>query len=132
LSLRSAAANIDMIDADQERIVMLRLSFMSSAAFVVCALFSTNTWACKVPAPAAHPLPKTGSCPSGYSTSGKYCKPSSSSARFAMQKVRSCASGYHTSGGYCLASSARSCHAMVKSGSCPSGYHTSGGYCLSS
>jgi hypothetical protein len=132
LSLRSAAANIDMIDADQERIVMLRLSLINAAAFAVCVFFSTPSWACKVPAPAAYPLPKTGSCPSGYSTSGKYCKPSSSSARYAIQKVRSCASGYHTSGGYCLASSARSCHAMIKSGSCPSGYHTSGGYCLSS
>ena len=80
--------------------------------------------------PAAVPVPKVGSCPSGYSTSGSYCNPGSS-ARFAMPKVGSCPSGYSTSGDYCLAGSGAR-HAIPKSGSCPSGYSTSGDYCLSS
>ena len=81
--------------------------------------------------PAAIPLAKKGSCPSGYSTSGQYCSPGSN-ARFAVPKVGSCPSGYHTSGDYCLASSANSKLAVPKAGSGPSGYHTSGDYCLSS
>ncbi len=78
------------------------------------------------PPPAA--LPKTGSCPSGYITSGGFCKPTSN-ARVAVPKVGSCPSGYITSGAYCLASSDRAGHAVVKTGSCPSGYITSGAYC---
>ena len=75
------------------------------------------------------PLVKDGSCPSGYTTSGNYCKPGSG-ARYALPKHGSCPSGYTTSGSYCLAgNSAR--YAVPKSGSCPSGYTTSGGYCLS-
>jgi len=80
--------------------------------------------------PAAVPVPKVGSCPSGYSTSGSYCNPGSS-ARFAMPKVGACPSGYSTSGDYCLAG-ANARHAIPKGGSCPSGYSTSGDYCLSS
>jgi hypothetical protein len=76
------------------------------------------------------PLPKQGSCPSGYHTSGNYCTPSSSGARPALPKIGSCPSGYHTSGDYCLASSASAKPAVPKTGSCPSGYHTSGDYCL--
>lgn len=76
----------------------------------------------------AQALPKNGSCPSGYSTSGNYCNPGSN-ARFAIQKTGSCPSGYSTSGNYCLAgSNAR--YAIPKSGSCPSGHSTSGKYCL--
>jgi hypothetical protein len=80
------------------------------------------------PAPVA--LPKTGTCPSGYSTSGNYCVPGSG-ARFAVPKVGTCPSGYSTSGDYCLASPGAR-HAMPRTGSCPSGYSTSGDYCLSS
>ena len=53
-------------------------------------------------ADAQTPLPKQGSCPSGYHTSGNYCTPSSAQARPALPKVGSCPSGYHTSGDYCL------------------------------
>ena len=75
------------------------------------------------------PLIKEGSCPSGYTTSGNYCKPGSG-ARYALPRHGSCPSGYTTSGSYCLAgNSAR--YAVPKAGSCPSGYTTSGGYCLS-
>jgi hypothetical protein len=78
----------------------------------------------------AQAVPKVGTCPSGYHTSGGACIPSSSDLRPALPKVGSCPSGYHTSGDYCLGSdNAR--HAIPKTGSCPSGYHSSGAYCLS-
>ena len=48
------------------------------------------------------PVPKAGSCPSGYHTSGAYCAPSSAHARPALPKVGSYPSAYHTSGDYCL------------------------------
>jgi hypothetical protein len=47
----------------------------------------------------------------------------------ALPKVGSCPSGYLTSGAYCLAGN-NAKHAIRKSGSCPSGYMTSGRYCL--
>jgi hypothetical protein len=101
-------------------------SLAAGCLFTVLALLCGGARA----EPAAVPVPKVGSCPSGYSTSGNYCKPSGG-ARFALPKVGSCPSGYSTSGDYCLAgSNAR--HAIPKSGSCPSGYSTSGDYCLSS
>jgi hypothetical protein len=96
------------------------------AVVATLALYSAGLFA--QPAPVA--LPKTGSCPSGYSTSGNYCAPNSG-ARFAVPKVGSCPSGYSTSGDYCLAN-AGARHAVPKVGSCPSGYSTSGDYCLSS
>ena len=80
--------------------------------------------------PPAQPLPKQGSCPSGYSQSGNYCNPGSN-ARYAVLKEGSCPSGYSQSGNFCLAGpNARL--AVPKRGSCPSGYSQSGDYCLSS
>jgi hypothetical protein len=81
----------------------------------------------------AQAVPKVGTCPSGYHTSGGACVPSSRErvARPALPKIGTCPSGYHTSGDYCLGSSADAKHAMPKAGSCPSGYHASGAYCLS-
>ena len=72
---------------------------------VWCVAFLAASSACFA-TPSAQALPKTGSCPSGYSTSG-----------------------YATSGNYCLAGS-EARHAVQKVGSCPSGYSTSGDYCL--
>ncbi|WP_200902029.1 hypothetical protein [Microvirga vignae] len=79
----------------------------------------------------AQAVPKVGTCPSGYYTSGGACAPSSSDPRPALPKVGTCPSGYHTSGDYCLGSSSNARHAIPKTGSCPSGYYTSGDYCLS-
>jgi hypothetical protein len=94
---------------------------------VLCAaLLVAPAWALQ-----PQPLPREGSCPSGYSQSGNYCNPSSS-ARYAVPKVGSCPSGYSQSGNYCLASGSNSRLAVPKVGSCPSGYSQSGDYCLSS
>jgi hypothetical protein len=82
--------------------------------------------------PTPQPLPRTGSCPSGYSSSGGYCTPGSS-ARFAVPRNGGpCPSGYSSSGDYCLASSDSSKLAVPKTGSCPSGFSSSGAHCLSS
>jgi len=78
----------------------------------------------------AQAVPKVGTCPSGYHTSGAACVPQLDAGP-APPRVGSCPSGYHTSGDYCLGSrEAR--HAIPKTGACPSGYFTSGAYCLSS
>lgn len=82
-----------------------------------------------VAAPPAQPLPRSGSCPTGYHASGQYCLPGSS-ARFAIERNGSCPSGYFASGSYCVASSDRSGLAIHRSGSCPSGYFSSGQYCV--
>ena len=87
-------------------------------------MFSTTAFA----APAAAPIKKNGSCPSGYNSSGNYCVPSSN-AKFAIEKNGSCPSGYNSSGNYCVASRSNSPNVMHKSGSCPSGWNTSGKYC---
>jgi len=79
--------------------------------------------------PPASPIIKNGSCPSGYSSSGNYCKPGSN-ARYAVPKNGSCPSGYSSSGNYCIASSDNSKTAIPKVGSCPSGCSSSGNYCL--
>ena len=56
-------------------------------------IFSTLAFA----SPTATTVTKNGSCPSGYSSSGNYCKPNSG-ARFAIEKNGSCPSGYSSSG----------------------------------
>ena len=52
------------------------------------------------------PLPKVGSCPLGYYSSGSYCVPSrSGNARGALEKSGgSCPLGFYTSGSYCVSS----------------------------
>ena len=75
---------------------------------------------------AAQPIPKVGTCPSGYHASGGYCAPSATAGP-ALAKTGP--SGYHASGGYCLGErDAR--HAVHRVGACPVGYHVSGAYCL--
>ena len=79
--------------------------------------------------PSPQPVPRSGSCPSGYFSSGEYCVPGSG-ARFALQRHGSCPSGYFSSGDYCVASSSSSKLAIPRRGSCPSGYFSSGDYCV--
>src|SRR5437773_2896033 len=77
----------------------------------------------------AMPIPKDGSCPSGYHTDGDTCVPSAN-ANPAIAKDGSCPSGWHTDGNYCVANSANPKNVIPKSGSCPTGYHTDGNYCV--
>ena len=53
-------------------------------------------------APPPQPIPREGSCPSGYYASDKYCVPTSS-AKFAIKREGSCPSGYYGSDKYCVA-----------------------------
>ncbi|MCF8004882.1 MAG: hypothetical protein K9L32_11905 [Chromatiaceae bacterium] len=48
------------------------------------------------------PIPKVGSCPVGYRTSGGYCIPLESTDKEVIIKLESCPSGYRTSGNYCI------------------------------
>jgi hypothetical protein len=49
-----------------------------------------------------NPIPKVGSCPVGYRTSGNYCIPLESTDKEVIIKLESCPSGYRTSGNYCI------------------------------
>jgi hypothetical protein len=51
---------------------------------------------------AQQPVPKVGSCPSGYRESGGYCAPMSPNAPQAIVKTGSCPSGWMQSGSYCI------------------------------
>lgn len=79
------------------------------------------------------PLPKLGSCPIGYFSSGSYCVPSrSGQTRGAIEKVGgSCPIGFYSSGSYCISGSGNVREAILKLGaSCPLGWFSSGSYCL--
>jgi hypothetical protein len=54
------------------------------------------------PAVAQQPVPKVGSCPSGYHQSGGYCAPMSANAPVAIVKTGQCPSGWMQSGAYCI------------------------------
>lgn len=76
----------------------------------------------------AGPVLKDGNCPTGYTTSGKYCVPGKN-ARFAIAKKGNCPAGYATSGKYCVAGpTARLI--IEKERTCPTGFTTSGQYCV--
>ena len=65
------------------------------------------------------PLPKVGSCPLGYYSSGSYCVPSrSSNTRGALEKTGgSCPLGFYSSGSYCVSSPSNNRQAIPKQGS---------------
>lgn len=79
------------------------------------------------------PLPKIGSCPIGYYSSGSYCVPNQSgNTRGAIEKSgNSCPIGFYSSGNYCLSSTSNQREAIQKQGnSCPIGWFSSGNYCV--
>ena len=80
------------------------------------------------------PLPKVGSCPLGYYSSGSYCVPSSGgNTRGAIEKSGGCPLGFYSSGNYCVSSPSSNREAIQKTGnSCPLGYYGSGSYCVKS
>ena len=107
--------------------------------FIVTALSAVTAAnaACRQPAPRPVPFDKgmvRDGCPSGYSSSGGVCTPSSSSAGFVLIKPStgtSCPSNYSSSGAFCVAGT-NACHAFVSSGgSCPSGYVSARPWCVS-
>jgi hypothetical protein len=104
---------------------MTKLVYLSCGVVLWCHLIISSAAQELQPLP----VPKTGHCPSSYSTSGGYCKPGRY-ARFAIEKRGSCASGYSTSGDFCLAG-INAKLAIHKEGNCPSGWTASGDYCLS-
>ncbi len=53
--------------------------------------------------PAAYPVPKMGSCPSGFRESGGYCAPLTPLSPNAVPKgIGQCPSGWMQSGSYCI------------------------------
>ena len=81
------------------------------------------------------PLPKVGSCPLGYYSSGGYCVPSSGgNTRSAIEKREAgCPLGFYSSGSYCVSSPSNEREAIQKTGNgCPLGWYSSGGYCVKS
>jgi hypothetical protein len=48
------------------------------------------------------PVPKTGTCPSGYASGGSYCTPTSDRAPRAIPKVGVCPGNWSSSGAYCV------------------------------
>jgi hypothetical protein len=75
-------------------------------------------------------LPKVGTCPSGFNSSGKYCVPIKEDGTPSMPRGGQCPSGYYSSGKYCVANSNDTRPAVPKNGICPGGYYTSGSYCV--
>ena len=81
------------------------------------------------------PLPRLGSCPIGYYSSGSYCVPSSAgNSRGAIEKTgNSCPIGFYSAGNYCLSSPQNEREAIQKNGnSCPIGWFSSSSYCVKS
>jgi len=64
------------------------------------------------------PLPKVGSCPLGYYSSGGYCVPSSGgNSRGAIEKREAgCPPGFYSSGSYCVSSPSDDREAIHKTG----------------
>uniref|UniRef100_UPI0040492401 hypothetical protein n=1 Tax=Cyanobium sp. TaxID=2164130 RepID=UPI0040492401 len=80
------------------------------------------------------PLPKVGSCPLGYYSSGSYCVPSGGrNSRGAIEKSGSYPLGFYSSGNYCVSSPSNEREAIQKTGKgCPLGWYSFGGYCVKS
>jgi len=53
----------------------------------------------------SQPVPRLGSCPLGYYSSGSYCVPSRSTNREAIEKEGNyCPLGWYSASGYCVRS----------------------------
>jgi len=99
--------------------------------FAVAAALTAGTALAQQP---VRPLPKVGSCPLGYYSSGNYCVPSpGGNSRGAIEKAGSCPLGFYTSGDYCVSSPGNDGEAIQKTGkSCPLGWYSSSSYCVKS
>lgn len=78
-----------------------RVAIIAGAVLFVIIVFSIGMllFATRVPAQPA-PLPKMGSCPSGYSSGANYCSPMSG-AKVCVVKQGQCPGSTVTSGNYC-------------------------------
>lgn len=108
----------------------LRGYLMTNILKFFLVLFSITILNSQSLAVEAYPVPRYGSCPSGYHASSNYCVPNNFNSGAAVERDGSCPSGYHASGNYCVANNASSGKAIYRNGSCPSGYHASGRYCI--
>ena len=107
--------------------LFLSLAASASLLAVVCSSASAQQ--------PVQPLPKVGSCPLGYYSSGGYCVPSSGgNSRGAIEKREAgCPLGFYSSGSYCVSSPSNEREAIQKAGKgCPLGWYSSGGYCVKS
>ena len=106
--------------------------FLARLALLFALTVATDSAIAQQP---VRPLPKVGSCPLGYYSSGSYCVPSTSgNTRGAIEKSgNSCPLGFYSSGNYCLSSPNNNREAIQKTGkSCPLGWFSSGSYCVKS
>ena len=78
---------------------IMRSGLAISAISLLVAFAATPT---ATAAPRPGPIPKVGTCPTGYSTSFNVCRPTMG-AHYAFVKTGSfCPSGYYTSWRYCV------------------------------
>lgn len=99
---------------------------------LVAAAFATVPGFAEQP---VRPLPKVGSCPTGYYSAGRYCIPGAGGhARGAIERIGgACPLGFYSSGSYCLSGASNEREAIPRRGDvCPLGWFTSGAYCLRS
>lgn len=107
-------------------------SLFLRSALVVIALFVLLESAYAEGPPQPLPRGPNQQCPSGYYSSGSYCKPFDEKSKYAVprEKEMHCPSGYYASGNACLAFDRKSRDAIPRVGQCPSGWYSSGDYCL--
>ena len=107
----------------------MALSLLLCGFAVAAALTAGNAMAQQP----VQPLPKVGSCPLGYYSSGGYCVPSSGGNTPGVIEKREagCPLGFYSSGSYCVSSPSNEREAIQKSGKgCPLGWYSSGVYCI--
>jgi hypothetical protein len=110
----------------------IHLTMLQTLLIAFGVLIATSSVLAKQP---LRSLPKVGSCPLGYYSSGNYCVPSASDNTLgAIEKSgNSCPLGFYASGNYCLSSPTNYREAIQKTGnSCPLGWFSSGSYCVKS
>jgi hypothetical protein len=73
------------------------------------------------------PIPRNGTCPSGYSPHGEMCVPRPGSKPVIL-KNGNCPPGWSPQGNYCIAQSNNPKMVVPKNGVCPPGYASIGHY----
>jgi hypothetical protein len=119
---------------EMNRVVRLSamLFSMLKGVLVAAALVFTSMSAHGQRSPQPIPRGPNEQCPSGYFSSGGYCKPFDEKSKYAVPREgkMQCPAGYYASGNACLAFDSKSRNAIPRVGQCPSGYYSSGDYCV--